>query len=122
MKGRKFVSMTWAVLTAAALWATPVWAVEQDTGYPWFGDIIEESNQTIPQPNTTFRLTPVLPSKEDTGYPWFADIEKDDQTIMKPIEVFGVHPRSTEEDSGYPWHADTKDDNPTSSEHKTTTQ
>ena len=34
MNGKKIVSMGWAILTAAVLWAAPVWATQQDTGYP----------------------------------------------------------------------------------------
>jgi hypothetical protein len=51
MNGRKFVSMGLTVLTATFLWVASVWAAEEDTGYPWFADIME-NNQTILQPGT----------------------------------------------------------------------
>ena len=108
MKNKKFTSIGLTVLIAAFLWATPVWASEQDTGYPWFGDITE-NNETIIPPSQVFHVAPVVPSEQDTGYPWFADI-KEDKTNMKPLTIFKVHPRTVGEDTGYPWHADTKED------------
>ena len=114
--------MVWAIVSAAVLWVTPAWATQQDTGYPWFADVAEEDSQTISESNTSFQLVPVLPTEQDTGYPWFADI-KEDKVIMKPVEVFGVHPPTTvEEDTGYPWHVDTKDDNPNAPQPGTVTQ
>lgn len=108
MKGKNFILMGLAILTAGVLWAVPVWAAEQDTGYPWFADI--EDNQAISQPSTIFRETQVLPAQEDTGYPWFTDTKEDNQAIMKPVTI-GVHPRDADKDTGYPWFADTKEDN-----------
>jgi hypothetical protein len=107
------------VLVAALLWATPVWASEQDTGYPWFGDITEDSKAVI-QSSTIFHVAPVPPSEQDTGYPWFTDVEEN-QT-MKRVKVFGVHPRTEKIDSGYPWHADIERDSKTNSQPSTTTQ
>ena len=95
-------------LTAAAVFlvSTPAWAMEQDTGYPWYWDLPDEERQIISQPNNTSntKMAPVLPSEEDTGYPWFADI-KDDESVTKPITIFKPHLRTAGEDSGYPWHA-----------------
>ena len=110
MKSIKLTSMVWAILTAAVLWITPVWAAEQDTGYPWFYDIVEENDQPISQPSSNYHLAPLLPPGQDTGYPWYADIKEDENT-MKPFKVFGTHPKTAEGDTGYPWHADTEKDN-----------
>jgi hypothetical protein len=123
MNNLKFTSIGLTILVAAFLWATPVWSSGQDTGYPWFGDIeedskMEESNQA--QQSSNYHLAPLLPPEQDTGYPWYADIKE--EPLVKPYKVFGVHPRTTEGDTGYPWHADTKEDNHGSSQHKTTTQ
>ena len=120
MKTRKFVSMGTAILTAAVLWSVPVWAAEQDTGYPWFADVAEENNQLILQPNTSFKSMPVTPGEEDTGYPWYSDIKED--PITKRVKVFGVHPRTEEGDTGYPWHADINGDDGTLSKPGKTTQ
>jgi len=120
MKGRKYTSIVLTVLIATFLWTAPVWASEQDTGYPWFADITED-NQTTSQSNTIFHVAPVLPSEQDTGYPWFADIEED-KTIMKPVTTFKAHPRTVTEDTGYPWFADTKEDNKTGPQPSTTTR
>ncbi len=109
------------VATAFLLAITPAWAIEQDTGYPWYGDLPKETHQTVPQ-SSNIVVAPVVPSGEDTGYPWFADIKEDDESITKPVTIFKSHPRTVEGDSGYPWHADTKDDHPTSTQHKTMVQ
>lgn len=120
MKGRKYTSIVLTVLIATFLWVAPVWASEQDTGYPWFADITED-NKTGPQPSTIFHVAPVLPSEQDTGYPWFADI-REDKTIMKPVTTFKAHPRTVEGDTGYPWHADTKEDDQNHSQPSTMTE
>lgn len=119
MKVTKFISMGAAILTAVVFCVVPVWA-EQDTGYPWFADIVEENNEPISHPNTTFKLAPVTPGDEDTGYPWYSDIKED--PITKRVKVFGVHPKTVEGDTGYPWHADTKGDDETLSKSSKTTQ
>ena len=124
MKNGKFNSIGLTVLTAAFLWAAPVGATQQDTGYPWFGDIeeenvqMEESKQTHSSSN--YHLAPLLPPEQDTGYPWYADIKE--EPIVKPYKVFGVHPKTEMGDTGYPWHADTKDDNHNPSQPGTMTQ
>lgn len=107
--------------TAIVLAITPAWAMEQDTGYPWYRDLPDEDRQTVSQPSNVFEAT-VVPSEEDTGYPWFADIKDDNKSITKPITIFKLHPRTAEEDSGYPWHADTKEDKPTVLQPRTITQ
>ena len=83
MNGRKFVSMGLTVLTATFLWVVPVWAAEEDTGYPWFADTMED-NQAVLQPSATLAATPIWIAEEDTGYPWFADIMENNQTILQP--------------------------------------
>ena len=120
MKNNKLTSMVWAILAATALWVAPVWAAEQDTGYPWFGDITEDNKTEIP-PSQVFHSAPVVPSEEDTGYPWFADI-REDKTIMKPLTIFKTHPQVKEGDTGYPWHADIKEDNSNTSQPGSSTQ
>ena len=107
--------------TAIVLAITPAWAMEQDTGYPWYRDLPDEDRQTVSQPSNVFEAT-VVPSEEDTGYPWFADIKDDNKPITKPITVFKPHPRKADEDSGYSWHADTKEDKPTVLQPRTITQ
>lgn len=115
MKGNKFASIGLTVLIAAFLWVVPVWASPDD---PWAPDM--GGNQLSSK--TTIKVVPVLPAEEDRGYPWFHDIEKDNPTIMRPITVFGVHPRPVEEDTGYPWFADISEDNQTASQLESTTQ
>ena len=123
MKVIKFASMGWAILTAAVLWITPVWA-EQDTGYPWFGDIVEENAQMEEskqsQSGSNYHLAPLVPPNQDTGYPWYADINE--EPFVKPYKVFEVHPRTAGEDTGYPWHADIKKDDPNNSQSGTMTR
>lgn len=121
MKNRKFTSIGLTVLIAAFLWATPIWASEQDTGYPWFVDI-QKDNPAVSKHNNIFRVAPVLPSKHDTGYPWFADTQEYKETKTKPITIFGVHPRTAEEDTGYPWSNDSKRNNQTVPQSRTMTQ
>ncbi len=82
MKGRKFVSMGLAVLTAAVLLAGSVWAAEQDTGYPWFADIMKDEPISQSSTMTHSGKAPVWTSEQDTGYPWFADIMEYNQTIL----------------------------------------
>jgi hypothetical protein len=107
--------------TAIFLTATSAWAMEQDTGYPWYRDIPKENHQ-VTSNSSNVVLAPVLPSEEDTGYPWFADIRDDDKSTMKPLTIFKSHPRSADQDSGYPWHADTKEGNPALMEPETKIQ
>ena len=52
--------------TAIVLAITPAWAMEQDTGYPWYRDLPDEDHQTVSQPSNVFEAT-VVPSEEDTG-------------------------------------------------------
>jgi len=98
--------------TAIFLTTTSAWAMEQDTGYPWYRDLPDKDRQTVSQSGKVV-VTPALPSEEDTGYPWFADIRDDNKSVNKPVTIFKLHPRSTDEDRGYPWYADTKEDNST---------
>lgn len=109
------------VLMASFLWTAAVWAVEQDTGYPWFADVPED-NSNVLKHNNVYRVAPIEPSEQDSGYPWFADLEEYNLGHKKPVTIFGVHPRTAEDDSGYPWSNDTRWHNQTAPESRTTTQ
>jgi hypothetical protein len=99
------------ILAAAAIFltTTSAWALEQDSGYPWYNDLPKQDRQAVSQPNNVFETT-IVPSDGDTGYPWFADIKDDRNAMKKPVTVFKPHPDTADHDSGYPWHADTKED------------
>ena len=109
MKTTKLISTL--VAAAFVLTITPAWAMEQDSGYPWFGDLPDKDRPTVSQSGKVV-VTPVVPSGEDTGYPWFAEIKDDRKSIEKPITIFKLPPRTADQDSGYPWHSDINWDNP----------
>ncbi|MDH5763249.1 MAG: hypothetical protein OEZ51_09715 [Nitrospinota bacterium] len=109
MKTTKLIQTLAATLLILTI--TPAWAMDKDTGYPWYRDLLENDRQTVSKSGKISEIT-VLPSEKDTGYPWFADIKNDNKPITKPVTIFKSHPRTGDEDSGYPWYTDTKEDNP----------
>ena len=110
MKGNKFVSMGVAILTAAVLWAAPVWAENDGVGSPWFDDN-EAIDNSVPQSGKTIKIDAVHPSGEDSGDPEFHDT-KEEKPIMKPVTTFKVSPvKPSGEDTGDPEFHDTKENN-----------
>ena len=97
--------------TTMILAATSAWAMEQDNGYPWYGELPDQERQAVSQ-SSNVKVTPVLPSAEDTGYPWYAEVKEENKSTMKPVTIFKPHSRTAQEDTGYPWYADIKEDNP----------
>ena len=106
MKTTKLISTL--VAAAFALAITPAWAMEQDTGYPWFGELADNSRPAVSQSGKVV-VTPVAPSGEDTGYPWYADTKEDHKVIEKPITIFKLNPNISDKDWVYPWLGMPKD-------------
>ena len=71
--------------TALVLAITPAWAMEQDTGYPWYGDFPDKDRQTVSQPVNIFKLHPRT-AGEDPGYPWH-DVTKEEHSSMQPNTI-----------------------------------
>ena len=105
MNAKKFAAMGLTVLMASFLWTAAGWAMEEDTGDPWFADIAEDNSSAVKH-NNVYRVAPIEPSEQDSGYPWFSDLREYDQAHSKPVTTFGVHPRTAEHDTGYPWSND----------------
>ena len=100
MKTTKLISTL--VAAAFVMTITPAWAMEQDTGYPWFGDLPDKDRQTVSQSGKVV-VTPVAPSGQDTGYPWFADIKDDHKSVEKPVTIFKSDKSISDKDWVYPW-------------------